>query len=77
MQFVKLVAGGTIDDKLLAMQKDKSRKIQEVISPEVLAGRDTDKQLLEWFGEIQQVKGGGIKIIPRQPGKKETPIIVD
>jgi predicted transcriptional regulator of viral defense system len=60
------------------MQEDKKKRIQEVISPEVLAGRDTDKQLLEWFGQIQRVPGGGYLITPLERGqKKEDPIMVD
>lgn len=68
VEFIKVVAKGTIDDKMLALQKEKTKNIQQVLSLNVLESRDTVKDILGFFGNVTTVEGGGFRV-ELNPGK--------
>ncbi|KAJ5690017.1 hypothetical protein N7462_004409 [Penicillium macrosclerotiorum] len=68
VEYIKIIANGTIDEKLLDLQKEKTKKIQEVISFKVLEDRDSIKELLRIFFDIEE-RGKGFKISLRTEGK--------
>jgi hypothetical protein len=47
---------------MLELQKDKTEKIQKVLSLNVLESRDTVKDILKFFGKVTSVKGGGFRV---------------
>lgn len=47
---------------MLDLQKEKSEKIQKVLSLNVLESRDTVKDILGFFGKVTTVKGGGFRV---------------
>ena len=63
VEVVKLVANATIDSRMLEIQEGKMEQIRHVMSLKVLEGRDTVRQLLRVIGEVQDVEGGGVKVV--------------
>ncbi|KAJ5160214.1 DNA repair helicase rad5-16 [Penicillium canariense] len=62
VECVRLVAKETIDEKMISLQEKKTREIQNVISLRILESRDTVRDILEFFGEVTQVEGGGFRL---------------
>lgn len=62
VEFIKVVAKGTIDSKMLDLQKSKTANIQQVLSLNVLESRDTVKDILGFFGKVTSVEGGGFRV---------------
>lgn len=62
MEFIKIVAKGTIDDKMLDLQQEKIENIQKVLCLNVLESRGTVKDILEFFGKATSVRGGGFRV---------------
>ncbi|KAJ5587530.1 uncharacterized protein N7459_003295 [Penicillium hispanicum] len=61
VECIMLIAKDTIDAHMLEIQENKEKAIQEVISVKALEDRDTIKQLLEYFGDVE-VTGGAFKV---------------
>lgn len=62
VEFIKLVAKGTIDMKMLELQQKKTENINTVLSNNVLESRDTVQDILEFFGQVTVVEGGGFRV---------------
>lgn len=72
MECVKLLAASSLDEYMHGIQKAKTEDIDQVMSQEVLNDRATIKELLTYFGDVTDVKGGGFKIA-RHPREQESP----
>lgn len=64
MEFIKIVAKGTFDVKMLNLQQAKTENIQKVLSNNVLESRDTVKDILGFFGKVITLPGGGLRVEP-------------
>ncbi|KAJ5091919.1 hypothetical protein NUU61_006789 [Penicillium alfredii] len=62
VEYVKLIIKGAIDEYMLKLQKEKTAKINTVMSQEALNGRDEVKKLLEMFCDLGEKDGGGFWI---------------
>lgn len=69
MECIKLLAKGSFDERMLDIQKRKTMNIERVISQKILEDRATIKELLGYFGDVKDVKGGGFEVDrhPRGP----------
>lgn len=68
VECVRIVAEDSLDEAMVELQKTKSMEIGQVLSLKTLNSRATIKQLLGWFGEVTEVKGG-FKVNSARPKK--------
>ena len=62
VEFIKMVAKGTLDMKMLQLKQEKTENIKTVLSNNVLESRDTVKDILGFFGPVTAVEGGGFRV---------------
>lgn len=65
VEIVKLVAKDTIDDYMMNLQKMKLKDIEGAIGDATLPSAGEEGHLLELFGEIEHLPGGGFFIHPK------------
>ncbi|RMJ24260.1 helicase [Aspergillus sp. HF37] len=70
VEVIKIIVNETVDDYLLRVQDRKSAAIKETIGDEVLAQRETVKDLLEMFGAVSDCDNGGFLLIPERERRR-------
>ncbi|KAJ5757768.1 uncharacterized protein N7511_006462 [Penicillium nucicola] len=71
VEYVKLVMKETIDEYVYAKQKEKTRTINTVMSPNALGKKkDTIKDMLSIFGEVSDAPGGTFRVSAFDPAAK-------
>ncbi|KAH8705435.1 SNF2 family N-terminal domain-containing protein [Talaromyces proteolyticus] len=66
VQIVKLIMKNTIDTYMTDMQSEKNAEIDGAMGEMALAGRNTSKEVLEMFGEVECLQGGGLRVNRRR-----------
>ncbi|KAI9928382.1 hypothetical protein MW887_002421 [Aspergillus wentii] len=64
VEFVKIVIRNSVDDRIMKLQRQKTKEINGTIGEGVLEGRETIMELIKMFGTVQEHAGGGFIIIP-------------
>ena len=54
---MRIIAKETIDERMLAIQRAKTKEIQAFMSQSVLNSRASVKELLSCFGEVTEFNG--------------------
>jgi hypothetical protein len=65
VEFVKLIAKNTIDEYMFKLQQRKLKEINQYIGQKNLMSRNTLKELLSMFGDVNEEPGFGFFISPR------------
>jgi SNF2 family DNA or RNA helicase len=66
VEIVKLVAKDTIDDYMMDLQKMKNKEIEGAIGDSTLPSAGVEGQLVDHFGSVEHLPGGGFVIRQKQ-----------